>query len=239
VVIALAAAAAVHAYVPVLERGDTVPAIPLTDQLGRRFSFADLRGDAVIVSFIYTACGDVRECPLVAAKLGRIQRSIGDAPIRIVALTLDPEHDSPAALRTFGAGFGADAARWRFAGGEPAAVNELVARFGITTLWQRSARTLAHDEAAIVIDREGRIAERVAGNRWSAADVLALARVSAGGSVDPATSLRLWLASAAERCGGAGAFSAAAALALFGGVFTAIAIVFVRIFRRSASAQRR
>jgi len=74
---------ALNGFVPTLQTGDTVPPLPLVDQDGRAFSFADLRGNVVVVSFLFTACGDVNECPLLASKLGHMQSQIGVQPIRL------------------------------------------------------------------------------------------------------------------------------------------------------------
>jgi len=222
---------ALRAFVPTLAIGDSVPPLPLVDQDGRNFSLADLRGDVVVVTFLYTSCGDVKECPLIAAKFGRIQHAIGDAPIRLVALTLDPQHDTPARLRAFGAIYGADTSRWKLATGAPAVVEELDARLGVTSLTRRSTQGFAHDDAAVVLDRSGRIAKIVPGNQWTPDDLLAVARSYAGAPVDAWTGLRLWLAGAAERCGGGGgAFTTAGALATLALIFGAIAFAFSRAF---------
>ena len=97
--LALAIALAIAAFVPNLQPGDTIPAIPLVDQSGRAFSFAQLRGNAVVLSFIYTRCADPRMCPLVSSKFARLQRAIGDAPVRLLEITLDPRFDTPRVLR--------------------------------------------------------------------------------------------------------------------------------------------
>jgi cytochrome oxidase Cu insertion factor (SCO1/SenC/PrrC family) len=222
---------ALRAFVPTLQTGDTVPPLPLVDQDGRNFSLADLRGNVVVVTFLYTSCGNPKECPLIAAKFGRMQQLIGDAPIRLVAVTLDPQHDTPTRLRAFGATYSADASRWRLATGAPAVIEELDARLGVTSLVRRSTQGFAHDDAAIVLDRAGRIARVVPGNAWTAGDLLAVARGYAGAPIDARTTIRLWLSSAAERCGGgSGAFTAAGALATLALVFAAIAFAFRRIF---------
>jgi cytochrome oxidase Cu insertion factor (SCO1/SenC/PrrC family) len=222
---------ALRAFVPTLQAGDTVPALPLVDQQGRAFSFADLRGNVVVVSFLYTSCGDANECPLVAAKLARIQRAIGRAPVRVVALTLDPVHDTPAALRAYGANYGADPARWRLATGPPQAVEELVARFGVSSLAMRDRHAFVHDEEAVVVDRAGRIATIVPGNRWTADDLFAVAARAVGEPVDTMTAVRLWLATAAETCGlSTGAFTAGGALGVLALTLALAALVFARAF---------
>jgi cytochrome oxidase Cu insertion factor (SCO1/SenC/PrrC family) len=222
---------ALQTFVPTMGVGDTVPALPLVDQSGHAFTFADFHGNVTIVSFIYTSCGDAKECPLIAAKFGHIQQSIGSDPIRLVTLTLDPLHDTPERLRAYGETYAAQGSRWKLATGTPAAVEELVARFGITSLAQRSSQGFAHDDAAIVIDRAGRIAKIIPGNAWTAGDLLAVARSYAGAPVNTSTALRLWLADAAERCGGGTAvFTTGATLVTLAIAFVLIGFAFARAF---------
>ena len=229
------AAATAPAFVPALREGDAVPALPLVDQSGRPFSFGDLRGNVVIVSFIYTRCGDARMCPLVSAKFARMQRAIGNEPIRLVALTLDPRFDTPAVLRRYGLTYGQDPARWTLATGTPAWVDELVTRFGIAT---QSAQpgVILHTEAAIILDRDQRVAKIVDGNAWSPAELLALARGVDGSRAAPLAAIVLWLSGAVALCGrGATAFSGAGVLGLLTIFLVAIGWTFVRAFRGGAA----
>jgi cytochrome oxidase Cu insertion factor (SCO1/SenC/PrrC family) len=229
----LAAAVSAGAFVPLLQPGDTVPAIPLVDQAGRAFSLNQLQGNAAVVAFIYTRCPDPRMCPLVSSKFARLQAGIGKAPIRLVELTLDPAFDTPAVLRRYGAAYGEDASRWTLATGAPASVNELAARFGVATQWTRPG-TLVHTEAAIVLDRQGRVAQIIDGNAWTVSGVLAAAREASGAAPAPFARAALWLTAAVESCGGGrGAINVLGALALLLAVSGAIAIAMLRSLRTS------
>jgi cytochrome oxidase Cu insertion factor (SCO1/SenC/PrrC family) len=231
--LALAIALAVAAFVPTLQPGDTIPAIPLVDQSGRAFSFSQLRGNAVILSFIYTRCADPRMCPLVSSKYARLQRAIGDAPVRLLEITLDPQFDTPRVLRNYGHAFGADPKRWTLATGTPASIDELAARFGIATQWTRPG-TLVHTEAAIVVDREGRIAEAIDGNAWSPEQLLAVAREAAGVESSPLARIALWFTAAVQSCSGAvGGINVLEGLVLLLLIVSAIGAMLMRGMRRS------
>ena len=222
---------AVQAFVPVLAPGDAVPAVPLVDQDDRAFRLGALRGNVVVLSFLYTGCADARACPLVAAKLARIQRSLQGEPIRLVALTLNPRYDTPPVLRAYGAHYGQDPARWTLATGAPGDVATLAARFGIG-VQRANATTLVHDEAAVVLGRDGRVATIVRGNVWQADAILARARSEAHLPIAPWAAARLWLADAAEACGaGTLPVSTAGVLALLLAFTALIGIVVTRVFR--------
>jgi len=222
--VALAAVlAAVSAFVPVLQPGDTVPAIPLVDQSGAAFSLERLRGNAVVLSFIYTRCPDPRMCPLVSSKFARLQAALGTAPIRLLEVTLDPGFDTPAVLRRYGAAYGADARRWTLATGAPGAIDDLARRLGVASAWTAPG-TLAHTEAAIVLDPQGRIARIVDGNAWTPGELLAAAREAAGAPPAPLARLGLWLTAAVQSCsGGRGGVTALEALLLVAGLTLGIA----------------
>jgi protein SCO1/2 len=197
----LAAAVAGAAFVPLLQPGDTVPAIPLVTQSARPFSFADLRGSAVVVSFIYTRCPDPRMCPLTSSKFAKLQRELRSAPVRLVEITLDPAFDTPRVLRTYGRAFGADPARWTLATGAEGSIDELAARFGVASRWTTPS-TLVHTESVIVLDRAGRLAATIDGNAWTPEQIRDLALRASGAAPSFFSTAGLWLGAAIESCSG-------------------------------------
>ena len=77
------------------------PDFQLVDQAGQVVSLSDLRGRVVVLTFLYTHCQD--ECPLIASKLHAADRQLGQLmnKIAFVAVSVDPEHDTPQAIRAF------------------------------------------------------------------------------------------------------------------------------------------
>jgi cytochrome oxidase Cu insertion factor (SCO1/SenC/PrrC family) len=201
--LAFVALLAMSAFVPLLQPGDTVPPVPLIDQSGHAFSLARLRGNAVVLTFIYTRCADAHMCPLVSLKYARMQQALraAPAPVRLVELTLDPRFDTPAVLRRYGTAYRADARAWTLATGAPDSLADLAARLGIASQWTQPG-TLVHTEAAIVLDRNGAIVQTIDGNDWTPDGMLAIARGAAGETPAPLANLGAWLTAAVERCGG-------------------------------------
>lgn len=226
-----------RAFVPVLHAGDAVPAVTLVDQAGRPFLLPAPGGVTTIVSFVYTRCRDARMCPLVAAKFARLQRELGGTPIRLLAVTLDPEYDTPPVLLRYGAAYGADPKIWTLATGTRAAIDELAGRFGVAV--QRPAPGLiAHTETAIVIDAHGRVAKIVDGAAWAPDDLLAAGRDVAGLGPNVARRISLWLGtSVSALCGSSapGGITVGAALILLGGLIAAFALLTRRAFARRPS----
>lgn len=78
----------------------------LADVDGRPVTLASLRGAPVLLFFGYTSCSDI--CPLTLDRLTRAVRELGDGAggARIVFVTVDPAHDTPAVLRRYVSRFG-------------------------------------------------------------------------------------------------------------------------------------
>lgn len=80
------------------------PNIPLVTHEGKTVRFFDdlIKGKVVAINFIYTSCPDV--CPLETAMLREVQEILGDRVGRDVfmySITIDPDHDTPEALRKY------------------------------------------------------------------------------------------------------------------------------------------
>jgi protein SCO1/2 len=102
------AAPAAHKHAPVHFAGHATtdpmraPDLGLRDQDGRLVRLSALRGHAVLITFLYTACTDV--CPLIATQLSTAVRSLPPAQrdrVRVLAVSVDPHGDTPAAVRKF------------------------------------------------------------------------------------------------------------------------------------------
>jgi protein SCO1/2 len=75
------------------------PEFLLTDQRGRPVDNRALAGHVWIADFIFTRCTTV--CPLITAKMALLQRRISSPGVRFVSFSVDPEHDTEAALAKY------------------------------------------------------------------------------------------------------------------------------------------
>jgi protein SCO1/2 len=160
---------------PVLARiGDVVPDAAFVDQRGRSTTLRALRGAPLAVSFIYTRCRDAKMCPLVSGKFRLLQTRL-KTRASLVEISLDPAYDRPPILARYGAVFGADASRWHLLTGEPKAVLDLAARFGILEEAAGPVQ-IVHSERLAIIGADGRIRRFFDDAAWSPHDVLAALR---------------------------------------------------------------
>lgn len=84
--------------------GYTIPDVKLVDADGAgvplRSELVD--GDKpVILNFIFTTCGAV--CPVMSATFAQVQAALGAEreAVRMVSISIDPEQDTPAALKAY------------------------------------------------------------------------------------------------------------------------------------------
>jgi protein SCO1/2 len=148
------------------------PAFTLTAQDERRLSLADLRGKAVVLTFIYTTCVDT--CPLLTAKMAALQGRLGaDFAQRVffVSITVDPERDTPAVLKGYGAAHGARFDGWAFLTGTPVEIREVAKRYGI--YYKKTARgDVDHTFLTSVIDPRGLLRVQYLGVRFEPTELL-------------------------------------------------------------------
>jgi cytochrome oxidase Cu insertion factor (SCO1/SenC/PrrC family) len=106
----------------------TVPDFALQERSGVVVRKQDLLGKVWLVAFIFTQCAE--ECPLMSHRMAQLQELYRAEPdFRLVSITVDPEHDTPAVLSQYAGSFGAHPQRWLFLTGEKAAIL-LLARDG-------------------------------------------------------------------------------------------------------------
>jgi protein SCO1/2 len=85
----------------VLSPPPVAPKFTLVDDAGRPVSLSADRGRYVVVTFLYTHCPDV--CPVIAGNLNRVLATptARQARLRVIAVSVDPKRDTPAAVRRY------------------------------------------------------------------------------------------------------------------------------------------
>jgi protein SCO1/2 len=78
--------------------GVRAPDFTLRDQDGERVSMRDLRGQPVIVTFLYTTCEDT--CPAQAQTVRGALDDLGE-DVPAIAIAVDPPRDTPERARAF------------------------------------------------------------------------------------------------------------------------------------------
>jgi protein SCO1/2 len=137
------------------------PDFALVDQDEQPVRLSALRGHVVVLTFLYTSCPDI--CPLTAHKLAATVERLPPAQQRVVtvlAVTVDPERDTPARLRQYLEANGLSG-RLTFLTGDHSVLEQVWASYGIGVTKQPLADnspvyTVGHISVTYVIDKDGR-----------------------------------------------------------------------------------
>ena len=163
-------------------QGDVVPDFKLRNQDGRAIHLHQFRGETLLITFIYTRCLLPNFCPLVTHNFAVIDRQLASNPAlyartHLLCVSFDPEHDTPARLRAYGAQYiGSDAksafAHWDFAVPSKPELLELAKYFdvGITPGENDS---ITHTLSTTLIGPEGKVVQFYPGNEWTPEQVVA------------------------------------------------------------------
>ncbi len=151
--------------------GDTVPDFALTDQTGATVRLSQMRGQPVAVTFLYTRCPIATACPMTTAKFSKLDAMLAHKNFgHLLAVTVDPEHDTPAALAEYAKKAGADPKRWKFLTGSPVAVARVASSFGV--MYYPGRGQMIHSQAVAVVDAQGRLSTIYYGETWQPEHIL-------------------------------------------------------------------
>jgi protein SCO1/2 len=171
-----------------LEVGDLLPEYRFTNQSGQVISTLDYRGRALALTFIFTRCPFPTFCPRVTAGLAEAQQLLlTNQPAltnwHLLALTIDPEFDTPAVLKSYAQRSGGVPRYWTFATGSLLDLTAIAEQCGLQ-FWRDTPDGLPnHNLRTVVIDAVGRVRTNLVGNAWTgeqlAAEISAAAQVKA------------------------------------------------------------
>ena len=139
------------------------PELALVDSDGRPFGSVQLKGQVYIVSFFFTSCRSI--CPVIMHGMARLQARLderGIDGIRLLSISVDPEHDTPDVLRTYGKDLAVKPERWTLLTGDPETIRAVVVD-GFKAPLVRGPATaarpieIAHTGKVVLVDRSGGI----------------------------------------------------------------------------------
>lgn len=136
------------------------PDFTLSDGLsGDAVTLSSLRGNVVVMAFLYTHCPDV--CPLTAGLFRAAQKSLGAdaARVRFLAVSVDPVGDTPQAVRSFSREHDLST-NWHYLIGPRAQLEPVWSAYGIGA-FDAGTGKVGHNDAIYVIDAAGREREIV------------------------------------------------------------------------------
>ncbi|HEV7332184.1 MAG TPA: SCO family protein [Flavisolibacter sp.] len=145
-----------------------VPDFTLTNQLGQKVSYSDLKGKIVVADFFFTRCPVV--CPKMTQNMKRLQEAVKNNNragsrepdfIHFLSISVDPEHDSVQQLKRYADRFNINPQNWWLLTGDKKEIYDLALqgmKLGINDTEVDTA--FIHPQKLILIDKEGVIRAR-------------------------------------------------------------------------------
>ncbi|HUX43799.1 MAG TPA: SCO family protein [Terracidiphilus sp.] len=171
--------------------GDVVPDFALRNEDGRTIHLKEFRGKELLITFIYTRCPLPNFCPLVTHNFKVIQKELAKDPAlykktHLLSVSFDPEHDTPARLKSYGEEYlGGDAkqgfAHWDFAVAGKPELMEMAKYFDVGITYGPND-AITHTLSTTLIGADGKVVQFYHGNEWTPDQVLADVKKAAGGA---------------------------------------------------------
>lgn len=174
-----------------LEPGETVPDFTMTTQEGQALRLSELRGKVVVLTFIFTRCPRPDFCPKIDTKFAELAKKVStvaerENQVRLVSVSFDPEHDTPAVLADHAKLRGARPPLWQFAVASHEDLRKVARQLGLS--YGPTENEIIHTLTTAIIDQEGRVVEILEGSSWTPEDVFMTIRKVLSGSSGKAPS---------------------------------------------------
>jgi len=141
---------------PAANKSDCLPNLALIDQNGHSVNLSSLKGEYVLIIFIYTGCSGT--CPMLTSKMSLVEKKLAPElgkKVRLISVTLDPEHDDSSALLKYANEHGANGADWIFLTGTPAQIDAYLAIFTIKRTREADG-SIDHVTTSFLLGPDGR-----------------------------------------------------------------------------------
>jgi protein SCO1/2 len=122
----------------------------LIERSGKVVKSEDLLGQPYVVSFFFSTCPSI--CIQQNQKLKELQDQFQGEGVRFVAISVDPETDTPERLREYAARFGADENQWLFMTGDLTYIRRIGAE-----IYRQPVDKKFHSERFVLVDSKGEI----------------------------------------------------------------------------------
>jgi protein SCO1 len=136
----------------------------LTDQEGAPLGAEAYRDKVLVLNFLFTSCPVV--CPRQTRGLAEVERALPAEVrdrVRFLSISVDPDNDTPEALKRFALDQGVNLRGWSFARSSAEGTRTLTERLRVFDAQRANAAPAGHTTAVYLFDSRGRLMQRYAG----------------------------------------------------------------------------
>ncbi|MBU5211829.1 SCO family protein [Heyndrickxia oleronia] len=144
----------------VKKSGDKLNDFTFTDQDNKKFGLKDLKGSVWVADFMFTSCATV--CPQLTKNMSDLQKEIKDKgydDVKFVSFSVDPEIDTPQAMKDYAAKFDADFSTWHLLTGYSQEDIESFAKDNFQALVKKpdNDTQVIHDTKFFLMNKDGEL----------------------------------------------------------------------------------
>jgi len=127
---------------------------------GNPVTMSELNGKVRLVYFFYSNCPDV--CPPTTFMMSEVQKKLKEdgtfgSKVDFLSITIDPERDTPEALKKFFDKFNADYNGWKILRGDEKETAELARKYQLLVSKDPKTGEFGHMNLIVVVDKKGRM----------------------------------------------------------------------------------
>jgi len=144
-----------------LKKFNQVPDFSLINQDGDTITNQDLLGKVYVVEFFFSNCPTI--CTPMNMNMEKVQSALKQYDdFAILSISIDPERDTPEAMKEYAQRFDADFDTWHFATGEQDVVYELARKGFNAYVGEAESEEIGFEHSGnfALVDREGYIRSR-------------------------------------------------------------------------------
>ena len=131
-----------------------IPSFRFTTQEGKVLTKEDLLGKIWVADFVFTRC--TGPCPVMTSRMAELAKGLAKAKdVRLVSISVDPEHDTPTVLSEYAGRMLADPSKWIFLTGPKQEIDDFARKGMFQVLAYDEKGVPTHSTRFLVIDRNG------------------------------------------------------------------------------------
>lgn len=154
----------------------TIPAFEFLNQDSVICKSQDLKGKIWVVNFFFASCPSI--CPPMMEQMKKVHTKTLDlaSKVQFISFTIDPNNDTPSALKNYSKERGFESKNWTFLTGDEQKTHQL----GVNNFMVHAARDayeaggFAHSDAIVLVDMEGHVRGVYPSNQHELMDKLTL-----------------------------------------------------------------